>query len=679
MARVAPGGVSTVLLGGDETTWTTDSQALGVGSAEAVATAERRDRCAPGGASSIEFGKDSGNVPVEELLARPSPGGQETLLLGASESATVIPRGHPGGEATVLLGSENTDWITSSSSHGVGGIEAAASAVPLVRQAPGGQSSLDFGRTSEQPCVEDLLSRPSPGGPVTVALATLNPQGPTKDELLARSPPGGKDSVDFTKDVATKETVTRGPPGGAATLVLGTDDADWATNSHVHGLGTSEAVAIMESRERQAPGGASTLNLAPEVTNGLPVDAFLSRPSPGGVDSIDFTRTADPQQVVSSRASPGGVDSVDFTLAAEPPRTRINAQAPGGNSTILLGGDEADWMTNSSSVGIGSAEAAAMKEPMDRPAPGGSDSVQLLQEPCGHPTVEQLLLRPSPGGAVTLDFAKDHGAPVTSASRSAPGGATTLVLGADDGEWLTTASGLGVGGAEAVANQPHREHQAPGGTASVILGGCVDLPSQQNCERLAPGGKASINLTEEDRELTGGNNLGISVTKRPISKVHQPPGGASTLILGESNSTPSEENRVVLGEAATRAQNTSTNCSANCNSQTADHSVKDEYITRMPQAPGGNSSLVLGEVDASRVTASSNCFASGHSQNVGNFITDRPSTRLCQAPGGTSTVCLGDDGTQNENIDSTNVIKSMGKMSKENSSLPVKDCPVLVG
>lgn len=68
-------------------------------------------------------------------------------------------------------------------------------------------------------------------------------------------------------------------------------------------------------------------------------------------------------------------------------------------------------------------------------------------------------------------------------------------------------------------------------------------------------------------------------------------------------------------------------------------------MSRVRQAPGGNTSICLGadDVQSDKVKVSSNAFANGANQNAGNFITDRSSTGLHAPPGGHSTICLGSD------------------------------------
>jgi hypothetical protein len=74
--------------------------------------------------------------------------------------------------------------------------------------------------------------------------------------------------------------------------------------------------------------------------------------------------------------------------------------------------------------------------------------------------------------------------------------------------------------------------------------------------------------------------------------------------------------------------------------------ITDRSSTRLHQAPGGNSSIDLGDGSARpavKASPSANRFANGSNQNQGNVMTERSTTRLHQAPGGNSSINLGDD------------------------------------
>jgi len=69
--------------------------------------------------------------------------------------------------------------------------------------------------------------------------------------------------------------------------------------------------------------------------------------------------------------------------------------------------------------------------------------------------------------------------------------------------------------------------------------------------------------------------------------------------------------------------------------------------SRVLQAPGGSSSISLGWSEAttsnnnSVTQVSNNSFANGTNMNCGNVLTDRPSSRVTNPPGGKSSISLG--------------------------------------
>merc|ERR1719499_748007 len=183
-------------------------------------------------------------------------------------------------------------------------------------------------------------------------------------------------------------------------------------------------------------------------------------------------------------------------------------------------------------------------------------------------------------------------------------------------------------------------------------------------------------------------NAGNTITDRPTTRLHQPPGGNSTICLGDerraesavssassvkfsdevdkeaiaSGSCVAESMPIVdtdhTDRAAETKKTTSANAFANGASQNTGNAITDRPTTRLHQAPGGKSTICLGShADSGLGSTSANKFACGASQNVGNAITDRSTTRVHQAPGGKSSVCLGTE-AGNENVDVLNVQKT---------------------
>lgn len=135
--------------------------------------------------------------------------------------------------------------------------------------------------------------------------------------------------------------------------------------------------------------------------------------------------------------------------------------------------------------------------------------------------------------------------------------------------------------------------------------------------RQAPGGVSSICLGLNDSELKAGaissnafasntsQNSGNFLTERPSTTLLAPPGGRSTICLGEYPE------------------------------------VKQLVPPVVP--PGGKSSICLGLDGKEAAPVSSNAFACGNNQNCGNVLTNRPTTLLHAPPGGRSTIRLGHD------------------------------------
>merc|ERR1712216_217973 len=115
---------------------------------------------------------------------------------------------------------------------------------------------------------------------------------------------------------------------------------------------------------------------------------------------------------------------------------------------------------------------------------------------------------------------------------------------------------------------------------------------------------------------------GNFITDRPSTGLHAPPGGHSSICLGESVDE-SQPVRKISSNAF--AQGADQNCG---------NVITDRSTTRLHAPPGGHSSVSFGAdshdvlESQAKQTTSSNAFAQGANQNCGNVITDRSSTRL---------------------------------------------------
>lgn len=143
--RGSVGGASAVVLGADTNDWTTNSSCHGVGGAEAAAAAEPRVRLAPGGAASIAFGEGDAAVSTEDLMARPSPGGADSVIQILDELAGATPLAEKPSSFAAGVGQSAGKRMTKSRS------------TTRVQQAPGGASSITMGEAGLS-ATPDLVS-----------------------------------------------------------------------------------------------------------------------------------------------------------------------------------------------------------------------------------------------------------------------------------------------------------------------------------------------------------------------------------------------------------------------------------------------------------------------------------------------------------------------------------------
>jgi hypothetical protein len=256
-------------------------------------------------------------------------------------------------------------------------------------------------------------------------------------------------------------------------------------------------------------------------------------------------------------------------------------QAPGGTAVICLGGDINIAMPeNTKPVGGEASLVLGTDDPADAFQP----------------------VRERTAAAFT---ATPHAAPRFS---QGPGGTSVLCLGED--VMLE------------VSSSDRADRQAPGGTSTLVLGGDSNDPFDTHCERVSSNKFANASS----------QNSGNVITDRSSTRLRQAPGGTSTIILGGDSNDPFD----------THCHRVSSNSFANSSNQNCGNVLTERPSTRLHQAPGGNSSIQFGEGEnAPPISVSSNKFASGTNQNSGNAITDKPSTKVCQAPGGSSSFSLG--------------------------------------
>lgn len=127
-------------------------------------------------------------------------------------------------------------------------------------------------------------------------------------------------------------------------------------------------------------------------------------------------------------------------------------------------------------------------------------------------------------------------------------------------------------------------------------------------------------------------NVDNFLGSRPSTRVHAPPGGASSICFGGYDApaaAPKPSRRAPLREVTASAAPVVAAAAPKPTvaATAASHTAAAATTAAAPAAA------------ATRV--SSNRYADGANQNCGNFITDRPTTRLHAPPGGKSSFSLG--------------------------------------
>eukprot|EP00903_Cladosiphon_okamuranus_P009382 g8946.t1 len=149
-------------------------------------------------------------------------------------------------------------------------------------------------------------------------------------------------------------------------------------------------------------------------------------------------------------------------------------------------------------------------------------------------------------------------------------------------------------------------------------------------------------------------NAGNFLTEKPITRIHAPPGGVSSISFGDQHSAPAAgsatkpQPTLVLGtptqpatpESAESAEDDPAPIpmmelppapSAEEEEEEEEEEVVEEAVVPPPAPPAA----------AAEAAVSSNAYATGSNQNSGNFMTGRPTTRVRAPPGGASSITFG--------------------------------------
>ncbi|KAF4662400.1 hypothetical protein FOL47_006250 [Perkinsus chesapeaki] len=167
-----------------------------------------------------------------------------------------------------------------------------------------------------------------------------------------------------------------------------------------------------------------------------------------------------------------------------------------------------------------------------------------------------------------------------------------------------------------------RVHHAPGGASSLSL-------SHDETAKVDNSEKISSNCFASKSDPNGPN----SITGRPMTKVHAPPGGKGSFSIMESAALGSMH--CDDGEAG-KKQSKKEFCIAPLNSQgvTAECSCSLPALEPVAGVPPGGHCT-------DQSSLSSNSYANNSNQNGGNLITNRRITKVQAPPGGRSNITLG--------------------------------------
>jgi len=705
--RVAPGGKSTLVLGGDD-----DCALLQEASNEtSIETPNPAPRFpqAVGGNSTICLGGNGTDHTLTLTASHRAPaGGASTIILGGAppaeaHSAATSDRVPAGGVASVILG---TDLPAEAFKKPAVAEFDTPMAASRFSQEPGGTASIILGGGTV-PTVQEEQIRGPPGGASTVLLGTEDTGAilcQRQDERVAHvethepitrflQAPGGTSSFSLAGDGEVQHQVdaSRGPVGGAATIVLGMDDTKEILERLQQERSTQVCTPEAVPRFQQGPGGTASICLG---TYGLPGDhnvvADATRGPVGGPGHIvlggDDNREVfkqlqelreapvnTPSAVPRFSQAPGGTASIKLepsemqaddapamrgpvggetticlatedVLAEGSDQQSADARGPvGGPSTIVLGGDDshAEYMARQMERAVAIETPAAARR--HQQAPGGNSTV-------------------------CLDTSTKPNDIMKVAKRGAGGGAATLVLGCDNfQEILNQRQQQREVCIETPASQP-RVSQAPGGTSSISLE-CKDgIALEQRRTRGPVGGPSAVILGVDDtREMFRQHEAELRQpleTPAAAARFQQAPGGNSSVFLGEGVVDGGVAVRGPVGGASAVVLGTDSIQDVFRLRQTQQEQVVEtpEAALRFQQAPGGNTTIHISDEpvhsdEAAQVVArgpvggeatvvlgiddSKEIFNQHAEKKQTEMETSDAAARFPQAPGGTSTIILG--------------------------------------
>lgn len=352
----APGGPTTISLAYDETP----------SKSTVEATAESsQDICAAGvdtgtrnGHATLCLGVDDAHQQVEDS-GRVAPGGHTTICLMQDPLVEATPSKlqPPGGNASICLGVDDDSVVVDVPASG--------------RKPPGGESTVSFAGEQSSSTAPDLVVRQTPGGNSSICFGMSDNQGNESSNSYANG--ANQNCGNFITNRSSTR-LTHGP-GGPTTICLGMEEEEKPPEK-------------LAPTGRVAPGGETTIcfGLASESE---PVDVnHMPRPV-GGAATIclgvandeDSEEGSDAAKAQTDRVAPGGASTIclgsapDELILIEQNETR---QAPGGNATICLGVlDEGDENVNTGNYLPQLDQDKPAKILGERICPGGNSTLIL--------------------------------------------------------------------------------------------------------------------------------------------------------------------------------------------------------------------------------------------------------------------------------------------------------------
>ena len=173
---------------------------------------------------------------------------------------------------------------------------------------------------------------------------------------------------------------------------------------------------------------------------------------------------------------------------------------------------------------------------------------------------------------------------------------------------------------------------------------------------------SSATMLSSNAYASGVNqNAGNFLTEKPITRVHAPPGGVSSISFGDQHTE--QQQQPAAGTATKPRQalvlGTPTQPATPESAESVEDGPAPIPMMELPPAPsaveereeeeeeaekegeGEAEAVVPPPAPEAQAVVSSNAYATGSNQNSGNFMTGRPTTRVRAPPGGASSITFG--------------------------------------